>query len=198
MATPPTIWREPEQFAAGDTLIFQRNLPNYPPSDGWSIQLTVSMVGPTGAQIQQQVTSVPDSTNAYHTFNVANFLATADAGTYILSEEVINSGTGQKNQIYYSDNFQVGPNLANGTSTQTFTFAQQCITTIQTTLLGLYARMNKETDVQRSRYVQVEIDKMRNEEAYWQERRRIEIQNERAANGRQPGNVSRPIFSIGC
>jgi len=198
MAQPPLIWREPEQFAAGDSLIFQRNLPSYLPSDGWGIQLTVSLVGPNGATIQQQVNSAPDSTNTFHTFNVANFLAAANAGTYIFSEEAINSGTGQKNQIYYNDNFQVGPDLSAGTSTQTLTIAQQMITQIQSTLLELYARTSKETDIQRSRFVLMEIDKVRGEENYWQERRKIEVQNERAANGNAPGNITRPLFNIGC
>lgn len=198
MATPPINWREPEQFAAGDTLLFQRKFSAYPPSDGWFIQLTVTQVGANGGTLIAQVNSTPDSTNSIHTFNVPNFLAAADAGTYVLSEELVNATTGQKNQIYENDNFQVGPDFAAGTSTQTLTYAQQCIATIQATLIGLYGRMNKETDVQRSRFVQVEIDKMRQEEAYWQERRKIEVQNERAANGKPSGNTSRPLFAIGC
>jgi len=44
----------------------------------------------------------------------------------------------------------------------------------------------------------VEIDKLRGEEAYWQERRKIEVQNERAANGRPAGNVTRPLFKVGA
>jgi hypothetical protein len=160
--------------------------------------LTVSLVGPNGATVQQQVNSAPDSTNTFHCFNVQGFLGNADAGTYILSEEVINSGTGQRNQIFYNDNFQVGPDLSGGTSTQTLTIAQQMIAQIQATLLALYARTSKETDVQRSRFVLMEIDKVRGEENYWQERRKIEVQNERAANGHASGNVSRPLFNIGC
>jgi hypothetical protein len=109
MAIPPIIWRPPERFVSGDSLIFQQNLPNYLPANGWAIRLTITQPG--GNQVAQAI-SAPDATNNFHTFNVPNFCAGLDAGGYVITEEVLNAATGERHQIYFSDSFQLSGDLA--------------------------------------------------------------------------------------
>ena len=198
---PPQQWSEPQQFVSGDTLNFRRNLPGFQPVNGWSIQLTVSKLLPVGAQEVAQVVSVADATNTVHTFFVENFLAGQAQGDYVMSEELICSPTGvspgETHGIYYSP-LKVLPNLAAGGAAGNIeTQAQRKLRILDETHDDLCRRRLKETDVQRTRLLTVEIDKILDQIKYWKEARTLEMQHENAKNGRPPGNVMRPIFNIG-
>jgi hypothetical protein len=198
MANAPIANREPDFFTSGDTLLFNRNLPNYLPSAGWSIHLTVTQVLPNAGHVAAQAVSVPDATNAFHTFNVPNFAAGLDAGLYILSEEVVNANTGEKHQIYYNDNFLIGPDLGDGLSSASVkTEAQQMLEVISSTLKDLYKQKFTETDVQRNRFVLQKTTEALNDYKFWWHRRQQEIQFENVRNGRPSGAVSEPVFCIG-
>ena len=198
MATPPIIWRPPQRFVSGDSLIFQQNLPDYPPSAGFAIQLTVSQVLPNGAKILTQVVSTPDATNSYHTFNVLNFCAGADAGTYILSEEVFNAGTGEKHQIYFDDAFKLGPDLNDVlASLPVETEAQINLRLLNVTYRNLIQLKFAETEDLRSRFKVQDEQKVLEDIKYWKAVRVNEIQLERARNGQRPGNVTEAFFAIG-
>ncbi|MDE2021238.1 MAG: hypothetical protein KGJ13_12960, partial [Patescibacteria group bacterium] len=118
-------WREPADFTVGDTLLFQRNLPDYLPSDGWAIRLTITENTATGATKLAEAVSTPDTTSQYHVFNVPNFCAGLAAGKYVLSEEVFNAAgnaalnisAGEKHQIYVRPDFQLQDDLADGLAT---------------------------------------------------------------------------------
>lgn len=197
MATPPIQWREPQQFAAGDTLLFQRSLPDHLPSDGWAIRLTISSQD-AAAPAVAQVLSVPDSTNQFHTFTVPNFLAGVNQGTYTFSEEIVNSGTGEKHQIYFSDNFEVGQSLDSQASLNPVkTHAQIMLDTLEASLLDLAQLRFQETDVQRNRFVSQKQAEVLDQWKYWKAFRQNEIQADNVRNGRASGAVSVPIFRIG-
>ena len=190
----PIAWREPANFTAGDSLIFNKNLPNYLPSDGWAVALTLTRPTPTGARVITTVNSTPDSANDYHKFNVALFAAGQPSDTYILSEEVFNATTGEKHQVYYDNNFVV--TAAGESSVPVQTEAQQMLATLSSTLKDLYNRRNKETDVQRNRFILQDIEKMEASFKFWTYKRQEEIQIENARNGRATGATQTAVFSF--
>ena len=208
MATPAIQWREPESFVSGDTLSFQRNLPTFLPSDGWAIKLVVTQNLPNGAQKVAESDSTPDTTNSYHVFNTPNFLAGLPAGTYVLTEEVINAAgntsdnppiaAGTKHQIYFSDNFSVQDDLGDGLGTApVLTQNQKDLAAAYKLRSSLLLFRQAETEDLRSRFsekklldVQKQIDVLESKEILYQQR-------ERARNGKNPGNVQEAVFCIG-
>ena len=198
MAVPNIPCTPPELFTAGDTLLLNQNYPNYLPSDGWAIHLTVSNPLPNAAQLAVTVISVPDATNVKHTFNVPGFCAALPEGIYILSEEMVNAGTGEKHQIYFNDEFAITPDLGDGLATgPDQTEAQQMLTIISATLKQLYAQKFTETDVQRNRFILQKTQDALMDYKFWTAKRQQEIQIENVRNGRPSGAVVQPYFLIG-
>ena len=206
--SPPIIWRPPQSFVAGDSLVFQISLPSFLPSDGWSVQLTVTQNTPNGAQKVAQVASAPDSTNTFHTFNTPAFCAGLPAGQYVLSEEVINLAgnsalvppiaAGTKHQIYFADDFELQEDLGDGLATGTqLTEAQINLAALNTTYRQLMALKFAETEDLRSRFRIQDQSKVLQDIKYWKNIRILEIQKERARNGQNPGNVQEAVFCIG-
>ena len=197
--TPIDIqWREPERFTAGDTLAYNRNLPSYLPVNGWAIQLTVSKALPEGgAQRIAQLVSVPDATNSFHTFAQLNFLAGIPTGQYILSEEVINAGNGgEQHQIYYDDNFIIGPSLGTAAAGQVKNQYEILLEKALCKLMELEENIFVETDQQRNRFAIEQRDKLL-ERIKWYEAKVHNIRLvENARNGRAPGNVQSAFFNI--
>lgn len=192
-------WREPERFAAGDTLSFNKKLPAYIPSQGWAIQLTVSKALPQGgAQKIAQIVSVPDHTNSFHTFVVPQFLAAVQVGVYILSEEAVNAGNGgEQHQIYFNDGFIVGPNLAGGAAGQVKSRWEILLDTQFASLMEMEQNILQETDQQRNHFVMQQRDKLLERIKWTISKVKNEKDIEKARNGNPPGNVQEPIFLIG-
>jgi len=198
MATAEIQWREPESFVSGDTLLFQRNLPAYLPSDGWAIRLTVSQPLPQGAQIVAQVTSAPDSTNNYHCFNSANFCGGVPAGSYILSEEVFKQSTGEQHQIHYDSDFQITDDLDAGLSGGVvLSEAQRMLSALYDTYNQLMRLKFAETEDMRSRFRIQDQSKVLQDIKYWKSVRILELQQERARNGQPTGASPEAFFCIG-
>jgi hypothetical protein len=206
MATAQIIWREPESFVSGDTLLFQRNLPTFPPSDGWAIKLVVTQNLPSGAKKVSESVSSADSTGAYHVFNVPDFCAGLDAGNYILTEEVVNAAgnaglgisAGEKHQIYFSDEFELQDNLSVGNATAVVkTDTQIILEGLYDTYKNLLKLKFSETEDLRSRFRIQDQSKVLEDIKYWKSVRILEVQKERARNGRNPSNVQEAVFCIG-
>lgn len=194
----PIQWREPVQIAAGDTLKFQRRLNDWLPADGWAITLTVTTED--GQQVFQTV-SGPDPTNNFHTFNIANFLGAQPPGNYILSEEVICApggiAPGEQHQIY-EQILKLLPNLNAGAAIGDLrTRAQKKLAALEATYDELSQKILQESDAQRNRFLVRDQKKVEDSIRYWKEVRVSEIQVENAKNGRPPGNVIQPLFSVG-
>src|ERR1035437_2774018 len=205
MAAPSIPWREPDNFVAGDTLYFQRSLPSYSPADGWAIHLVVTQNVPNGAKKVADAISTPDATNSYHVFNVPNFCAGLDAGTYILTEEVTNAAgnvplgiaVGTRFQIYHDDEFGLQDNLADGLATGPVqTEAQIILAGLYDTYKQLLKLKFAETEDLRSRFRLQDQSKILEDIKYWEAKRMNERQCERARNGQRPGNVQDAVFAI--
>jgi hypothetical protein len=183
-------WRPPIQIAAGDSLVFQQNFPNYLPPV-WAIRLTVSLPNSAGGATKiVQVVSSPDSTNQFHTFDVNDFLGTAAVGNYILSEEIFNATTGEEHQIYYADNFFVGPSLDTGSDGTAVlgTFSEQALPQIEAQILLLTNQIVNETDVERSRFLFTTRKELMEQRAQLREERQNEIALAKQKNGQPTGN----------
>ena len=207
MATEPTIWREPDVFTAGDTLIYQRSLPRFLPSDGWAIRLTITQNKGDAAVEVAQAVSVGDSTNKYHVFNVPNFCGNLTSGVYTFSEEVfnaagnagINVAAGERHALYSRPDFQIRDNLDSGANARDQrTTAQKNIELLEHRLAEIYKLKFSEHESDRNRFNLVDEEKVLKQLQYWKEVRIGEIRMERVKNGQEPGNVVRPRFMIGC
>jgi len=198
MATSTIQWRPPESFVSGDLLAFQQNLPDYPPSAGFAIRLTVTQNLPAGSKKVAEVVSTPDATNAVHQFNAPAFCAGLDAGEYVLSEEVFNAATGESHQIYFADDFEVQDDLADGLATAPQqTEAQINLALLNDTYRQIIKLKFSETEDLRSRFKVQDEQKILEDIKYWKAVRQNEIQMERARNGQRPGNVQDAVFMIG-
>lgn len=187
--------QEPQRFAAGDTLIFQRFLPKYMPANGWSIRGVVTDEA-TGNQIAAFVSTPSASSPEAHYINVPDFLGGIPDGACILSEEAVNT-SGEKHQIYYAP-LVVTPDLNDGQAgVPLWTEAQEMIFTLRASLKKLYAAPFVETDVQRNRFRTQAIKDMLEQLKFWKDMRQNEIQIENVRNGRPAGNVVQPVFMIG-
>lgn len=186
---------EPVEFAAGDTLLFQRFYEKYQPGAGWALNYVLTNTkGIQVAQIAAQAATA-QFPNGF-LVDVDDFAAALPAGFYILEGHVSN---GAERHRVYLGGFQLKADLADGTAKgPLLTEAQQMMETLTCTLKTLYARLQTETQVERTRFVLQDIKKTREELAYWTERRVQEVERERARNGRPPGNVIRAFFGIGA
>jgi hypothetical protein len=207
VAIEKIIWRTPERFTCGDTLLFQLNLPNHLPSDGWSVRLTVAKNGGEANVPVAQIVSAPDSSNKYHVFNQPGFLAQSSGGIYTLVEEVINVAgnaginvaAGEKHQIYYVPDFQLLDSVDSANPVKSnWTQAQKFLNLLNKRLEGLYELKFSETESDRNRFKVADEEAVLESMKYWKEVRQHEIQVEKIRNGQNPGNVVRPLFMIGC
>lgn len=192
--------REPETFAAGDTLLFERYFPEYPAGQGWYLLgvLTDLNGNEVAAGAYQSVAS-----NDAHQVNVQAYCQGVVEGDYILAEYAVlaannpNGLPAERHQVYRAV-LTLSSDLADGlASVPQITFSQQMINQLQQTLLTLAGRINQETEMERSRFVMQQMDKVRGELAYWKEIRNNEVQVDRAKNGQPPGNVAIPLLFVG-
>lgn len=187
MATTPA--REPIEFAAGDTLKFTRVLPDYLPSDGWS--LTYELRGGTDPI---EFTSVAE--NGGHTLSVAASVTAAWLpGEYVLAGYA-SDGT-NRHQIYYGQ-LTVTPNLPTtaGDAPQK-TFAQQMVEAWEDILLkgGTNDLVLSQVGGQ-SRFEYMTAMEKAKMHGYWKVVRANEIQKERAKAGLPTGNKIKPLFRV--
>ncbi len=173
-------WREPLTFAAGDMLVFQRNLPDYPPQDGWSLLYEVRGAGIpiTFASVQQ---------NDVHYIEVDNPVTQLwPAKVCLLVGFAVNGA--ERHQIYYGE-FQIFPNQGalQNQAPQT-THAQRMIALIEAQLEKLAAHSLQDTDVQQSEVRRVKRLDLERQLAINKELRANEIAQENIRNGRPSGN----------
>jgi len=185
-------------FSSGDTLLFQRFLPDYLPADGWALHYVLSQSQPNGANKLAEFDSAPLASDpTCHSINIPNFAAALDAGDYVLSAQVINAAgnagagiaAGEKHTVYYAE-LTLDPDLAAGTASAPIeTFAQQMIPILQAKIKRLESYELGETDVSRSKYVIEERNKAYDRYRYWLEFRNYELKRERQRNTGQNQNT---------
>lgn len=182
--------REPEIFAAGDTLSFTRTLPDYPAGDGWA--LTYVLTSLAGEKLAT-VTSTADGDN--HKVYQDDFAITLDQGDYLLTGQVKN---GAEDYTIYRGVLTLQADLTDGTASQPQkTEAQEMIDILRDSLKDLYRQKFSVTNVQHNQFVLQKQSEVLEQWKYWKEVRNNEIQWERAQAGKPTGAVRLPVFNVG-
>ena len=123
--------REPDYINAGDTIKFERTLPAYPASQGWSLKYSI-----VGLAAQISFSSTPDGDS--HAILVTSDVTAAwlPAEGAVLAGEAVNAGTGEAHQIYFCS-CPVKPNLQGAPADQPIlTFNQKAIIVLQELFLS--------------------------------------------------------------
>lgn len=185
----PKVWREPQEFAAGDTLLFERSLPDYP-APTWSL-----LYEARGGAQPISFTSVPDGLD--HSITVLPAVtATWLAGNYNLAGYAVNGSTGERHQIYLAsltitENFQV----ALGNEPQ-LTFEAQMLANLETVLLAKSTGDLLESSIENSRFRYLSLEEVRKERDYYFMVVNNQKAKQNAKMGRPTGNKIRPNVNI--
>lgn len=187
--------REPILFTQGDTLAFNKYLPDFLPSAGWALLYEIrSSDQPTNPAIQIQ--STPDATNTFHEINVAvGITAGWLAGDAIMVGYVVNTD-GTRHQIYYN-NLEILPNLGTNTNAVDLsTHAQRMIPIIEKQLEELAAHSMDDSNVQSVEIRRVKRMELEKQLAWNKQLRQNEIAVANVTAGRPSGNKVVPVFNI--
>lgn len=183
--------REPEIFVCGDTLLFERYLRDYLPSDGWSLLYEIRGGAST---TNQPITFTSTASGDFHLIQVNNFAAEANAGVYELVGYAVNGA--ERHQIYDG---QLNL-LPNGTSVDDSapvkTHAQKMIEMLEAGLERLAAHEIDESNVERAQFIRAKRLDLEKQLAINKEIRANELKMERIRNGQHSGQFIRPRLEI--
>lgn len=171
-------------------MTFQKFLPDYLPSKGWSLKYEVR----GGSQVIE-FTSV--ATGDSHQITVAAATtATWLPGDYVMAGYAINAGTGERVQIYYN-NLPVYENLV-GTAGNIpeQTFAQKMLAAIEAVLVAKASGDLISSSVGDTRFQYMTMAELRTEHGYWKGVRANEVAKLNAKAGRPTGNKIRPRLNV--
>ena len=183
-----TQWREPIEFAAGDTLAFVRKLASYPASQGWSLLYVLR-----GQAQPIEFSSVADG-DAHSVTVAAAATMLWLPGDYILAGYAVNGD--ERHQIYEGD-FKLLQNLpATPGDVPQQTFAQQMLAKIEAVMLGTADDSLLESRIGETLFRYLTPQQLRTEHGYWSLVRKNEIQMQRARVGLPTGNKRRPRMQI--
>jgi hypothetical protein len=187
------LWQEPLLFSAGDSLIFNRSLPKYLPSAGWSLLYEIAGNAPGAAPT---FTSTPDPTNTFHQINVLPAVtALWLPGYFELSGFAVNV-SGERHSIYYGE-FVIQPNLGTGVNTANVqTHAQKMIPLLEKALESLAAHSIDDSNIQQTEIRRVKRMDLERQLAWNKELRRNEVALENVRNGRPSGQKIVPQMQI--
>lgn len=193
MATPPIQTREPELFAVGDTLLFQRLIRDFLPSDGWSLLYEIRG-GASGTSTPVSFTSTADGD--WHKISVAASTTAAWLpGDYVLAGYLVNSGLSQRNQFYLGE-LTLQTNRGSNTDATEQTHYQKMIVLLEGQLETLAAHAIQDSTVQQSEFRRVKRKELEEQLAFNKEMRNIEIRQEAIRNGYQNPAFIQPVANI--
>ncbi len=182
--------REPQEFAAGDTLSFRRTLGLYSPTDGWSLKY--EMRG--GAQ------PIEFESTADNGSHLVNVLPAVTSGwlpaEYNLSGYAVHAPDGERHQIYFAPIVVLEDQVAAPGDEDQRTFAQKMVEQLEATMLAKAGDDLARSAAGDTGFWFLTPEQLRAEHAYWTLVRRNEIKKQRAKSGRPTGNVTRPFFNV--
>jgi hypothetical protein len=195
-----TQWREPSEFAAGDTLSFSKRLSDYPASEGWSLKYELRLSSPAGGGQAIEFTSTANPDGSAHDVSVtAAVTGTWLPGDYVLRGYAIKALAGgqvERHQIY-DNSFTLLEDLpsAAGSEPQQ-TFAQKMIAQLETVMLAKAGDDLQRTAAGETGFWFWSPEDLRKEHGYWTQVRRQEVAKLNAKAGRPTGNKVRPLFRV--
>lgn len=188
--------REPILFTQGDTLAFNKYLPDYLPSAGWALLYEIrSTEQPTNPAIQ--INSAADPTNSFHQISIADGVTAGWlAGDAIMVGFAVNAAAGTRHQIYYN-NLEIQPNLGNAVNdVDLSTHAQRMIPILERQLEELAQHSIDDSDVQQVEIRRVKRMEMEKQLAWNKSLRMNEVAIDNVAAGCPSGNQIVPVFNI--
>jgi hypothetical protein len=194
MAGPTIQLQEPERFASGDTLWFERYLADYLPSAGWSLKYTLTSLN--GQEVASVQSVVSDSNANRHKIYQQNFAAGLDADDYIFTGELVNTNTGDRKQIYKAV-LTLGADLQDGVATVPLISENaQALQDAYATRRVLIKKQFSETEDLRSRFILQKLSEINDlikeleEKVIWEKRAA------RAANGEPDGSMTEAVMRV--
>jgi hypothetical protein len=183
--------REPQEFAAGDTLLFQRTLADFSPYDGWKLVYELRGGPAAGPKVEFQSTQ----DGAAHKIEVAAEVTAAWLpGEYIFAGYAVN---GMQREQFFLATLTVTPDqVAAPADAPQKTFAQQMLEKLEAAMLEKAGDDTIESQIGDSRFRRMTMEQLRSEHGYWKMIRKNEIAIENARNGRPTGNKIRPVFNV--
>ena len=172
MSTNPS-YREPQEFTAGDTLIWYRVVSDFPASEGWTLNYVLR-----GAQTIK-LTATTFQTSNYQVSVAASVTADWKPGLYSIQAYVTNSGGERFIVATWFPQVTIKPNPAafvDGTATN-LTFAQLTLAAVETALLALASRKVSSASVNGQSYAIQDVAKL----VSLRNRMREEVQSEQDA-----------------
>lgn len=172
-------YREPLEIAAGDTIIWTRNLSDYPASDGWV--LSYALRGPAVVD----VVSTADGNSHLVTIQPADI---SIAGTYVIQGYVQKDG---ERHTVYSGRIKVTPDLvAAAAGYDGRSHAQKVIDAIEAVIEGRASRDQQEMQIDGERLVRTPFDELVRIRNRYRHELASEIDREKRKQGRR---VSRSV-----
>jgi len=194
LAMGEILKREPEVFAAGDTLEFQRYLPAFLPSQGWSLHYTLTATTQNPQKVADiYSTASPDGST--HCISVVGFGQALPMGDYVLAGSLVKAATANcvaQREQFYLGSLTLLPDLADGAAGGTVqTQAQRMVILLSKKLEELETQSLQETDVQRSRFLIEKRNEVQSRLFTWQEKRNYEVKQEKRKNtGMDPNRIA--------
>ncbi len=176
----PQRSQEPVKIAAGDTISFVRGLDNFLPTAGWFIKYEVRggtqvIEFESVAQGLGHAVLVPSATTAAWL-----------PGRYVLVGYAENTGTGERERVYYN-NLEIAPNLEGSQGdVNVLTHNERMVALIQAVQEGAATNNILVSEVEQTRIQRLTPQQLREELTFWEfrvqaERRRANAQAERAS-----------------
>ena len=194
MANAPIQMQEPETFAAGDTIWFEKYFDNYLPQNGWSLKYTLTTLSGKDSTSVQSVVS--DTNPSRHKIYQQNFAINLDADDYIFTGEAVNSNTGDRHQTY-KQVLTLGGDLNDGLASKPLISQnQQDLNEAYCTRLELIKSIFSKTVDLRSEFELQSLAVINNlikeleEKVIWEKRAA------RAANGQPDGSTTSPVMRV--
>jgi hypothetical protein len=182
--------REPQEFAAGDTLQFRRTVEGFSPSDGF---LLYELRGGPAAGPAIEFQSTADGGS--HLVSVAAAVTAAWLpGEYVFAGYAIKAGV--REQVYLATLTVTPDQVAAAGDAPQQTFAQKMVEKLEGVMLAKAGDDTLESQLDGTRFKFMSMAEIRTEHGYWKSVRRNEIAIENAKNGRPTGNKVRPLFRV--
>jgi len=180
-----TSWREPIEFAAGDTLSFKRRLPQFP-SATWTLTYEIR-----GGAAAIQFQSTPDTDNVTHQIHVAPAVTALWLPGSMFMEGYAGNGV-DRERIYFGELSIVANLEGSGANIPVKTFKQILLERMETCLLNFTTSGLLETRIGETMFRYTTPKELFFAYGLAYQARQNEIAKQRAQNGQNPGNKILP------
>jgi hypothetical protein len=147
---------EPEQFVAGDTVLWTKSLDDFAPSDGWTLSYRF-----VGAAEEIAATAVVATANTIGGWDVAIAAVDSDVapGVYRLIGYVSNAGTGARHTVV-DETVTIAANLATGTPASLQSDNENILAAIDARMSGRITADQESVAINGTQITRIPIEKL--------------------------------------